>query len=564
MAVDSSDPPKETASSGSANAPATHPAVWAAMAFEFAPVGLAVVDEHGCFEVANRRFCQLCGLAADSLRGSQVCDHLPIRALLDAEVDDVPPMEWLELQRDDGACPLLMTVSSLPHPEGRLLTLLTRDEEPTVMAGQDALTGLANAWLFRDRLYHAVERADRHDHQLALMVIELDDVAALRKRLGQATTWSLLHQVSRRIEHTFRGEDSLARLEQARWGVLIEHPVAPETLQAAALRFQEAMDAPFDAGSRPQLLTTSIGIALYPEDSDHHEDLLELAEAALAHARKSGPGNHGFHDTRLRRRIEERESFRLQLHEALLAPSQHFRVVYQPQLDPTTLVCRGLEALIRWRHPRRGLLHPRDFLPVAAELGQLIRLDRWVLEQVIKLHQQWGEMDGNLARLGVSVNLDAQTLEQDVFDGRPLDHFLRQQGVALDWLVLEVEGQGLLRIGESHGHLLKRLVQLDVSLAVDELGIAPLDLYQLATLPVTHAKISRELVSRLGRKPPADLALEALSRSLETLGLVTTVVGVETEAQLEAVRLRGFEGFQGNLVAQPMEAEAILAWFASR
>ncbi|GHE21088.1 EAL domain-containing protein [Halomonas urumqiensis] len=564
MAVDASGPPKGTASSGSASAPATHPSVWAAMAFEFAPVGLAVVDENGCFEVANRRFCQLSGLVAESLRGSKVCDHLPVRELIDEEVDDIPPVEWQELEIADGACSLLMTVSSLRQPEARLLTLLARDEEHALMAGQDALTGLANAWLFHDRLYHAAERADRLGQQLALLLIELDDIEALRKRLGPAAIWSLLHQVSRRIDHTFRGEDSLARLDQARWGVLIEHPVTAESLQSAALRFQEAMDAPFDAGSRPQLLTTSIGIARYPVDSDQHDALLGLAEAALANARKAGPANHAFHDTRLRRQIEEQASFRLQLHEALMAPSQHFRVVYQPQLDPATLRCMGFEALVRWQHPRRGLLHPRDFLPVAAEMGQLIRLDRWVLEQVIKLHQHWRATGDRLALLGVSVNLAAPTLEQDVFDGRPLDHFLRQQGVELGWLALEIEVQSLLRVGESQGHLLKRLVQLDVSLVVDELGVTPLDLYQLATLPVTRAKISRELVSRLGRKRPADLTLEALARSFEIIGLAATVVGVETESQLKAVRKQGFDRFQGNLVSPPMDGDVVSAWCAAR
>ncbi|PXX96475.1 EAL domain-containing protein [Halomonas sp. LBP4] len=543
-----------------------HPAGQSALAFERAPVGLAVVDGRGLLQAANSRFCALAGLPLRAARGRPVAELLPVAEALAAdEADDVVPT-WHSLGRDAPAGvsrELLVAVQPVDEGNSRLLTLVALDEVMAAVPGQHALTGLASAWLFRDRLIHAMERADRLDQGLALLLIELDDHQTLPGRVGPAVARELERQVARRLERTFRSEDSVALLGRARWGVLIEHPVSVLGLQTTAQRFLEAMDAPFDAAGRPLLLTTSIGIARYPEDGESEEELMKRAQEALSRAGKAGHGRHDFVDARLRRRLEEQEAVRRQLQEALLSPSKHFHIVYQPQVDSIDGTCRGLEALVRWQHPRCGLLDPRDFLPEVAEMGQLIRLDRWVLERVILQHRQWQEEGSALATLGMSVNLDAAMLEQSVFDSRPLDHFLRQQAEDLAWLSLEIEGAGLAARGKAHAHLLKRLEQLGVALVADELGCDPLDLLQLSALPVTRAKVSRRLVSGVGRGPNADRALAALAPCLAALGLRTVVVGVETHAQLEAVRGLGFALVQGNLFSPPLGVAELAAWHAT-
>ena len=383
MAVDASEPPSGPPSSSPDRRVAAHPS---ALAFEHAPVGLAVVDGRGLLQIANPRFCALIGRSLKAMRGRPVVELLPVAEALADEASSA----WHTLELDDPgnvSRELLVIVQPLDDGKSRLLTLAALDE---AVAG-DALTGLASAWLFQDRLIHALERADRLDQGLALLLIELDGHEALPGQVGQRVARELERQVARRIERTFRGEDSVARLGRARWGVLIEHPVSPQSLQTAAQRFLEAMDAPFAGVGHSLLLTTSIGIARYPEDGDGDEELMTRAEEALVRAARTGAGRHDFFDARLRRRLEEQETFRRELQEALLSPGQHFHIVYQPQIDAVGGACRGVEALVRWQHPRRGLLQPRDFLPAAAEMGQLIRLDRWVLEQVIHQHRRWQE-----------------------------------------------------------------------------------------------------------------------------------------------------------------------------
>ncbi|MFY0989066.1 EAL domain-containing protein [Halomonas sp. C05BenzN] len=567
MAFDASEPPSGPPSSSPERRISVHPAGQPALAFQHAPVGLAMVDGSGLLREANPRFCDLAGLSLRAMRGRRVVDLLPVAEALAAAGAEEGEPAWHALELDEPTGEpreLLIAVQAVDAGNTRLLTLVAVDEFMAAMSGQDALTGLASAWLFQDRLIHAMERADRLDQGLALLLIELDGHTALAGEIGPAVARELECQVARRIERTFRSEDSVARLGPGRWGVVIEHPVSPLSLQTAAQRFQEAMDAPFDAAGQPLLLTTSIGIARYPEDGEGDEELMERAGEALSRAGMAGPGRHDFFDAGLRRRLEERVTFQRQLLEALLSPGKHFHIVYQPQVNPADGRCQGLEALVRWRHPRRGLLHPRDFLPEAAELGQLIRLDRWVLERVILQHRQWREEGSMLATLGVSVNLDTAMLEQSVFDSRPLDHFLRQQAENLAWLSLEIDGAGLAAMGEAHAHLLKRLGQLGITLVADELGCKPLDLLQLAGLPVSRAKVSRRLVSGIGRRASADRTLAALGPCLAALGMRTVVVGIETDAQLEAAREQGFALLQGNLFAPPLEVAELKTWYATQ
>ncbi|HSP57067.1 MAG TPA: GGDEF domain-containing phosphodiesterase, partial [Halomonas sp.] len=387
-----------------------------------------------------------------------------------------------------------------------------------------------------------------------------DDHPALSQRVGRQAAWKIMRQVARRIGQTFRGEDSVARLGAARWGVLIEHPVSPQSLQVAALRCQEVMDAPFEAAGRPLLLTTSIGIARYPEDGENDEEVMACAERALGLATRSGPGGYDFFDTRLRPGLEAEQDFRRELQEALLAPSQHFHVVYQPVVEPRSGQWQTLEALVRWEHPRRGLLYPRDFLPDAAAMGQLIRLDRWVLERVILQHRQWHEDGSLLATKGVSVNLAATMLDQRVFDGRPLDQFLRAQGQDLSWLSLEFEVSALIARGPAHRHLLERLKQLSITLVVDDVGTQPIDLVQLAMLPFHRAKVGRGLVAGIGKQRHVEQTLAALRECLAALEIEATLVGVETSHQRDMALAMGYDLMQGNLFSLPLAEGELSDW----
>ena len=566
MASNASGPPTLPSSGKGRGAVSAHPARQASLAFERAPVGLATLDGEGRLLATNPRFCELVGLPAGTLRGRLVHELLPIGGALAADSEEEATTTWYQLQLSTDREPsgdLLLAVGGDAEAEVRLLTVVRRDEM-TGTTEHGALTGSTSQGLFQDRLRHAMERADRLDQGLALLLIQLDGFRASSREATPVVETGLVCQVARRIRQTFRQEDTVAWFGQTRWGVLIEHPVTPESLQTTALRFEEAMDAPFHLSGQMELLTTSIGIARYPEDAEQEDELMENAKAAMERATLSGPGHHDFFEPRLRRRLEQRAAFLHQLQEALLSPGRHFHLVYQPQFDLASGRCCGLEALVRWQHPRLGLLYPRDILPMASELDQLIRLDRWVVDESILQHARWSAEESPLAALNISVNLDPSMLEQSVFDGRPLDHYLRQQSARLDWLNLEIKASGLDVMGEAHVHLLKRVRQLGVSLVVDDLGTAPISLPRLASLPLSRAKLNRELVIGLGRRASSERVLAAMLAGLEALGLETVAVGVETEAQHAAVSALGISVVQGNFFSSPMAANGLVAWLESR
>lgn len=579
MSDDAIPPPSDSAASRPSERVVAHPSLQAAMAFAQAPLGLALIDERDRLQLANLAFCDLVGLSLDAMQGRRVAEVLPIGETASLGLATVLPawrhlaFEGLDGENrellfrladvDDGRAVIhrgQADSKGVQESALRVLTLFSLDELLAAMPGQDAFSGMVSRWLFQDRLFHAMERADRLDQGLALLLIELDDHPALPERVDRQAAWKTMRQVARRIGQTFRGEDSVARLGAARWGVLIEHPVSPQSLQVAALRCLEVMDAPFEAAGRPLLLTTSIGIARYPEDGETDEELMACAERALGRATRSGPGGYDFFDARLRQGLEAEQDFRRELQEALLAPGQHFHVVYQPVVEPRSGQWQSLEALVRWEHPRRGLLYPRDFLPDAAAMGQLIRLDRWVLEQVIFQHRQWDGSGSALAMKGVSVNLAATMLEQRVFDGRPLDQFLRAQGQALSWLSLEFEVSGLIARGPAHRHLLERLKQLGVTLMVDDVGTQPIDLVQLAMLPFHRAKVGRGLVAGIGKQRHVEQALAALREGFMTLKIDVILVGVETPHQRDMALAMGFEQMQGNLFSPPLAEGELGDW----
>ncbi|WP_170121143.1 GGDEF domain-containing phosphodiesterase [Halomonas denitrificans] len=547
-----------------------HPALLSRLLLEHAPMALVMLDVQDEVLWANAGFLGMLGMGGDDLIGRRLTDivrmvsWLPVQREVEV-LSEGPRWQRIWLASDGLEASRMVLMSevipeSAPAGVAKLLAFvdLHGGQAEEVPPFSDPSTGLASQWVFEDRLRHAIERADRHDQPLAVLLVRLDRADEVRQAYGEQAMQTLLAQVSRRLTGTLRGEDSIAYLGDDRWAVLIEHPVSPESLQAAALRCLEAMEAPFSLGRPPLLLTLSIGIAIYPEDGITSEQLMGRAGQALGQAY---PAGHAFFDRGLKQMLSQRMALRHSLQEALLCPGRHFVVAYQPQIDLASGGCVGAEALVRWRHPERGMLPPHEFLPMVVEMAQMIRLDRWVIEQVIEQHERWQVAGAPLSELTISVNLDASLLEQSVFDGRPLDRFLRQSCGELGWLALEIDGRVLSSQADTHSLLLRRLSRMGVQLVVDNLGGAPVDLIRLAMLPVTRGKIGRELVHGLKDSSPfARQALSALSQCLKALQLGSTMVGVETVDELAAARNKGIDRVQGNLLGPPMAADALVTW----
>lgn len=551
-----------------------HPALLSRLVLEHTSMALVALDVQDEVLWSNSSFQVLLGRGEGDLVGKRLIDIMRMVSWLPGQYgveDQSVTRRWQRIWlASEGIGASRMVLMSEVIPEGapagvaKMLAFveLQGDQVGEFPPFSDPHTGLASHWVFEDRMHHARERADRHDQQLAVLQVRLDRGDEVRQVYGEPVMQALLPQVSRRLTSTLRAEDSITYLGSDQWGVLIEYPVSPESLQSAAQRCLEAMEPPFKLGRPPLLLTLSIGIAMYPDDGSTPEQLMTNAGQALDQAR---PASHTFFNRGLRRLLSKRMALRHCLQEALLCPNHHFDVVYQPQIDLVSGCCVGVEALVRWRHPQQGVLQPDAFLPMVAEMAQMVRLDRWVIEQVIAQHQCWQTAGAPLSDLKISVNLDASLLEQTVFDGRPLDRFLRQTSSELSWLGLEIDGQVLSEQAEAHSLLLRRLSRMGVRLVVDNLGGAPVDLVRLAMLPVSQGKIGRELVHGLGDSSPfARQALNALSQSLKALQRGSIMVGVETAEQLTEARDKGLDQVQGNLLGPPMAANELAEWLGRR
>lgn len=566
MTGDGTRPP--TSHSGTPASVQRLPAALSHLAVERTPVGLMLVDDDYRIRWVNAGFRQLLAARATEPVGALLGELVSRPAYLSPS-EPGPGGGWQSVRLGQRPEDRLVLMTGTPAEDRglRLFTFLDPWEEglggPSLSPGlhRDPVNRLASVWLFEDRLRHALERSSRPAQPVGLLLARLDQREALRERLGAEGLEALLQQVERRLAQTLRREDSLSRLSEGCWGILIEHPRSPAGLQTAALRCLEAMEPPFRARERAQqLLSLSIGIAISPGDGETADQLLCSAESALSRVE---PGRHTFFDAALRRRLAGDLAFRQQLQEALLAPERHFRVVYQPQLDLRSGRCVGVEALVRWRHPERGLLLPGDFLPVVAELGQQVRLDRWVLGAVVAQHAAWRAAGSPLADLAVAVNLCAEMLDQEVFDRRPLDVFLRHQAIEPGWLSLELAQGELVAQAAANEHLIKRLRALGVELVVNDLGRGGLDLMGLAGLAVSRAKLSRSLIAALPEGASREgAALAALLQGLRMMGMEAVAVGVETPAQLASVRALGIDMMQGNELGAPLSAERLEAWLA--
>lgn len=554
-----------------------HPAVrWPMLAASGTAAGIVLLDGRYRVLWANAGFCALSGWSLDEVAGHVGTELVHRQALQPSWFTaESRAGAWQRVQVGDGALGgmrgVLMSETRLPSRRDGVSILWTfidpRDEAPHSSSGtahrfHDPLDGMASVWLFEDRLQHALERADRLDQRVGLLLSRLDDREALRARFGEAGFDALQQQVGRRLVQTLRGEDSLTRLGQGHWGILIEQPVSPEGLQMVALRCQEAMEAPFRAEHEAPLLTLSSGIAIYPQDGEMIERLLESAEAALLRA---VPATHTFFDPSLRAVLARRLAFREFVQDALLQPTHHFRIVYQPRLDPHGGRCRDVEAQLRLLHPEWGELLPSEFLPVVAEMGQAVWLDRWTIDRLAAQRTVWQEKGGELATLGLSLDVDAATLDQSVADHRPLDVALRALSTDVSWLSLELEARAFIDQAAEHAHLFRRLSALGVRLAVSHAGQGAVDIMRLAGLPVSRVTFGPSVAAAIRRHDtPAARGLEALARCLETLQLEGVVTGVSTETQWEVAGCLADGLVQGDGVCEALEAEALEAWLAAR
>ena len=438
------------------------------------------------------------------------------------------------------------------------------EEQIRHLAFYDSLTSLPNRMLFREQLNQALQSARREDRYVAILFLDLDNFKRVNDTLGHTIGDLLLQDVGARLAQCIRAEDSLARspsaqphLTVARLGgdeftVLLGRIANTQDAAKVAQRILDSLSESIVVDGHELFVSASIGIAVYPFDGEDTETLIKNADAAMYHAKNDGRSRYHFYNPSMNASALEKLNLERSLRKAL--DRDEFVLYFQPLVHGMSGEIIGNEALLRWRHPDRGLIAPGEFIPLAEETGLIVPIGQWVIESACKQNVQWQQ--AGLPSVPVMVNLSTIQFHDPKLVSK-VEEVLRETGLDSKYLTLELTESMLMQDSEHNITTLLELRRLGVGLAIDDFGTGFSSLNYLKRFPVDHLKIDqsfvRDITQDLGNSAIA-LAIIALARSLN-LGVVAE--GVETMEERDFLRSNGSPDMQGYLFCQPQPAELI-------
>lgn len=421
---------------------------------------------------------------------------------------------------------------------------------------RDPVTGLPDRSLFEIRLAQALRRVrrDRRDQGPAVLFVDLDDFKAVNDSLGHASGDALLAAVGSRIRACTRPEDLLARVGGDEFAVLLPGASLPAA-SGVADRIVAALGEPFELRGSRVVIGCSVGSTAF-DGSQGAGELLREADTAMYAAKRDGKGRHRHFRTAMERTPENQVVVRSELEIALR--EGQLRVHYQPVVATTTSDAVAVEALVRWDHPRDGLLPPNDFVPHAESSALIAAIDRWVLAEACAQVHHWNLLRADHhPRVAVSVNVSAHHLLVDDFYDQ-VERILATTGLDPALLTLEITETALVTDVDAAATALARVRALGARVAIDDFGTGQSSLRHLQALPVDVIKIDRSFIQPIGGRIEDEAIARAITKLGHDLGLQVVAEGVETPAQLARVRAIGCDLVQGYLFAAPLDARA--AW----
>jgi len=427
------------------------------------------------------------------------------------------------------------------------------ETELSRLALHDSLTGLPNRVLFHDRLEHALRRADRRAEPLAVVMIDLDGFKGINDSMGHHAGDAVLVEVARRIQTTVRATDTCARLGGDEFGLLLEKTDAAAAMQAVERLYEELL-RPFVFEESELFLQASSGLSVAAGGGEGGA-LLRDADSAMYAAKERGDGTCQVFDPRLHDWALQELTLRSELRGGI--ENDEFFLNYQPIVDLLTGRTVGVEALVRWAHPTRGLVPPLDFIEIAERTGLIVPLGRWVLESACREAVTWSESFEGDPPLHLAVNLSARQLRTPELADQ-IGDVLSMTGLAAENLVLEITETSLVSDFEHTIHDLHRLKELGVRLAIDDFGTGYSSLSYLKRLPVDIVKIDRAFIGGIVSTTEEWSLAHAIVKLIRALGLETVAEGIEDAGQLAHVRALGCDLAQGYYFAKPMEGKALI------
>jgi diguanylate cyclase (GGDEF)-like protein/PAS domain S-box-containing protein len=436
----------------------------------------------------------------------------------------------------------------------------TAEARISYLATRDPLTELPNRVLFNDRLEQGIVAARRSGQSLAVLFIDLDRFKYINDSLGHQVGDLLLKEVATRMYACIRKGDTLSRLGGDEFVVTLEGLQHAEDAAQVATKIIKALARPFDVAGHTLTTSCSIGIAIFPLDADDDRSLMKNADTAMYHAKEKGRNNYQFFSPDMNVRAVERHNLETALRLAI--ERQEFVLFYQPQVDIRSGNVVGMEALLRWQHPERGLLEPTTFINVAEESGLIEPIGQWVLRSACQRAKAW--QDAGYPSVRIAVNISARQLNKPREFSRGLSRILSSTGLDPRYLELEMT-ETLLLHAEENIAVLHKLGQEGVRIAVDDFGTGYSSLSYLRQLPIDTLKIDRSFVRGIETDAEDAFIIQAVVAMAHSLELQVTAEGVETRGQLEALQRLGCDAYQGYLFSKPVPAtEAAMRFLAPR
>ena len=424
------------------------------------------------------------------------------------------------------------------------------------LAYYDGLTQLPNRTLFQDRLHTSLQQAARRGSWVVLLFLDLDRFKPINDSLGHAAGDSMLKEVAARLAGCVDDEDTVARMGGDEFTFLLATCADRDTALNRAIhvaeRILQSLTRPFSLSGREFFVTASIGIALSPQDGEDLSQLMKNADTAMYHAKERGKNNFQFYQAQMNASALERLELESDLRHAL--EQRQFVVYYQPQFLTDGLTLSGVETLLRWRHPVRGLVSPADFIPALEELGLIVKVGDWVIAEACRQFVAWQAAGQAVPK--ISVNLSARQFSDGTL-GTRIAKILQDSGVSPACLELELTESILMQGVDEALTILESLKQLGLSIAVDDFGTGYSSLNYLKRFPIDVLKIDRSFVDGLPAGEQDAQIARAIIAMAHSLNMTVIAEGVETQAQLDFLREHGCDEVQGFLLGKPVPAAEV-------
>lgn len=419
------------------------------------------------------------------------------------------------------------------------------------LAHFDHLTKLPNRALFYDRLAQGLAQARRNKCVLAVLFVDLDRFKYVNDTFGHTEGDKLLIRIAERLGQCVRGEDTVGRLSGDEFAIVLNRLSSPDDAALVAKKIISALNDPFQIQGTELYVTASIGITLFPSDGDDQEMLVRNADVAMYRAKDVGRNNYQFFTPEMNRRTRDMLSMESELRRAI--ERDEFVVHYQPKVSLASGRVIGVEALLRWQHPERGLVSPADFIPLLEESGLIVQAGDWVLRAVCRQLQEWAA--AGLRPVPVAVNLSArQFLAPDLAQG--IARILQEHGIAANLVEVELTESAVMANTEEAVRTLEYLQSIGLKIAIDDFGTGYSSLSYLKRFPIRALKVDRSFVRDITTDPDDAAITQAVISMAHSLDLSVIAEGVETEAQLAFLSNCGCDEVQGYLFSRPVPGEA--------